>query len=227
MPAAVKERALSLEVDGESVSALLDRPADAKALLVLAHGAGAGMRHRFMASVAAGLAERGIATLRFQFPYLEAGRKRPDAPARAVAAIRAAVAGASRLVPDLPLFSGGKSYGGRMSSTAASEAPLAGVRGIVFFGFPLHAPGKESAARAEHLGAVSVPMLFLQGTRDRLAEIGLVTDVADRLDNAEIAVFDDADHSFHVPKSSGRTDGEVMAAMLDRVADWIGQTIAA
>ncbi len=217
----------SFAVGGEQVSALWHRPEEALASLVLAHGAGVGMRHAFMANVAEGLAERGLATLRFQFPYMEAGRRRPDPPAKAVAAIRSAAAEAAALAPDLPLFAGGKSFGGRMTSTTEAGGHLDGVRGIVFFGFPLHAAGQPDDSRAEHLMDVSVPMLFLQGTRDKLADIGLIRGLCDRLGEAtRLVVLDGADHSFKVLKSSGGDDAATMTTTLDAVANWIDQVLA-
>jgi predicted alpha/beta-hydrolase family hydrolase len=216
---------LSFGVEGAGrVSALFEVPADARACYVFAHGAGAGMRHAFMQAVADGLAERGIASLRFQFPSMERGSRRPDSPRVAHATVRAAVDVAKST--GLPLFAGGKSFGGRMSSQAQAEAPLPGVLGLVFFGFPLHPAGAPSNERALHLDAVACPMLFLQGTRDELAEIDLVRAVTGRLgDDTTLAVFDDADHSFHVRKSSGRGDAEVLGLMLDTVAGWIGTVI--
>jgi uncharacterized protein len=206
------------------VSALLRAPAHARACYVLAHGAGAGMAHPFMAAVAAELAERGIATLRYQFPYMEQGSKRPDAPKVAQAAVRAAVAEAARQLPQLPLFAGGKSFGGRMTSQAQAAAPLAGVRGLIFLGFPLHPAGKPSHERAEHLFAVDIPMLFLQGTRDALAALDELEPIARRLGHrATLRLHDGADHSFHVPARSGRTDAQVRAEMLDALAAWIEQ----
>jgi hypothetical protein len=208
--------------DGRRVSALLEVPENARACLVLAHGAGAGMTHPFMADVARELAERGIATLRYQFPYMEQQSKRPDTPAVAQATVRAAVAQAARRAPALPLFAGGKSFGGRMTSQAQAAQPLPEVRGLVFFGFPLHPAGKPSDARAQHLAGVKVPMLFLQGTRDGLADLALLRPVVERLGaRAALEVFEDADHSFHVRARSGRTDAQVRAAMLDAVALWI------
>jgi hypothetical protein len=204
-----------------SVSALLIRPARARACFVFAHGAGAGMAHPFMATVAAGLGERGIATLRYQFPYMEKGSKRPDAPAVAQAAVRAAVAEAARCCKGLPLIAGGKSFGGRMTSQAQAAAPLDGVRGLAFFGFPLHPAGKPSSDRAKHLGDIKIPMLFLQGSRDSLAELSLLEPVVKGLKRrATLHVVGDADHSFHVPARSGRKDGEVMDEILDAFADW-------
>jgi uncharacterized protein len=208
--------------DSRRVSALLEVPAPARACLVLAHGAGAGMTHPFMADVARGLAERGIATLRYQFPSMEQGSKRPDTPAVAQATVRAAVAEAARRLPALPLFAGGKSFGGRMSAQAQAAQPLPRVQGLVFFGFPLHPAGKPSDTRAQHLGEVKVPMLFLQGTRDALADLALLRPVVERLGaGARLEVFEDADHSFHVRARSGRTDAQVRAAMLDAVAEWM------
>lgn len=208
--------------DGRRVSALLEVPEHARACLVLAHGAGAGMTHPFMADTARELAERGIATLRYQFPYMEQQSKRPDTPAVAQATVRAAVAEAARRAPALPLFAGGKSFGGRMTSQAQAAQPLPGVQGLVFFGFPLHPAGKPSDARAQHLAGVKVPMLFLQGTRDGLADLALLRPVVERLGTrAALEVFEDADHSFHVRARSGRTDAQVRAAMLDAVALWI------
>jgi uncharacterized protein len=204
-----------------SVSALLIKPTRARACFVFAHGAGAGMAHPFMATVAAGLGERGIATLRHQFPYMEKGSKRPDAPAVAQAAVRAAVAEAARCCKGLPLIAGGKSFGGRMTSQAQAAAPLDGVHGLAFFGFPLHPAGKPSSDRAKHLGDIKVPMLFLQGSRDSLAELSLLEPVVKGLKRkATLHVVKDADHSFHVPARSGRKDSEVMDEILDAFADW-------
>jgi len=208
----------------QSVSTLFDAPPKPGACLVLAHGAGAGMTHPFMAGVAAGLCERGVAVLRYQFAYMEQGSRRPDRPALAQAAVRAAVARAADLLPGVPLFAGGKSFGGRMSSQAQAQAPMQGVRGLVFFGFPLHAVGKPSDTRAAHLADVKVPMLFLQGSRDKLAELGLLRPVVAGLGKrATLVVVEQADHSFHVPVRSGRRDEEVMAALLDTVAEWMGK----
>jgi predicted alpha/beta-hydrolase family hydrolase len=208
--------------DSRQVSGLLEIPPKARACYVFAHGAGAGMAHPFMAAVASELAERGIATLRYQFPYMEQGSKRPDAPKLAHATVRAAVAEASRRAPDLALFAGGKSFGGRMTSQAQAAAPLPGVRGLVFLGFPLHAAGKPSDERAKHLFDVRIPMLFLQGTRDDLADLQLLQPIVDKLGaNATLKRFQDADHSFHVPARSGRKDPEVRAEVLDALADWL------
>ncbi|WP_291607737.1 alpha/beta family hydrolase [Bradyrhizobium sp.] len=196
----------------------------ARACFVFAHGAGAGMTHPFMKEVAVGLAERDIVTLRYQFPYMEKGSKRPDPPAIAHAAVRAAVAEARRQFPGLPLIAGGKSFGARMTSQAQAKTPLEGVRGLAFFGFPLHSAGKPSSERAAHLADVRIPMLFLQGTRDKLAELELLTPVVKRLGSlARVHLVQNADHSFHVPAKSGRKDSEVMAEMLDVFADWLGE----
>jgi uncharacterized protein len=204
------------------VSGLLMHPPHARACFVLAHGAGAGMTHSFMEAVAAGLFERRIATLRYQFPYMEKGSKRPDAPATAQAAVRAAVAEAARRCPELPLVAGGKSFGGRMTSQAQAAAPLADVRGLAFLGFPLHPAGKPSEQRAKHLYDIRIPMLFMQGTRDNLAELPLVENVTQALGTrASLQRFEHANHSFHVPVRSGRNDREVMRELLDVLAAWI------
>jgi predicted alpha/beta-hydrolase family hydrolase len=202
------------------VSAILLRPGDAWAAYVLAHGAGAGMRHPFLETIAQLLAERGIATLRYQFAYMEAGRGRPDSPAVAEAAVQAAVAKARELVPELPLVAGGKSFGGRMTSNAAAHLGLPGVLGVVFLGFPLHAPNQPGESRAEHLASVRLPMLFLQGTRDSFADLRLITSVCQRLPNATLHVVEGADHSFVVPKASGRTGAEVKDELADVIAEW-------
>ncbi len=218
----MESRKVNIAVDREqSVSALLDRPRSARACLVLAHGAGAPMTHPFLAAVAAGLAERAVATLRYNFPYMERKSPRPDSPRVATATVRAAVIEASRLMPKLPLFAGGKSFGGRMTSQAEAEAPL-GVRGLVFFGFPLHAPGKPSDERAAHLASVGVPMLFLQGTNDAFAELDLLKPVVERLGKrAELTLFDGADHSFHVAARTGKRDADVRRELIDSAATWI------
>ncbi len=208
--------------DHGDVSGIFDTPDRTRACYVFAHGAGAGMTHPFMASVAAELVRHGIAVFRYNFPYMEARRRRPDRPPLATATVRAAAGDAARLSPDVPLFAGGKSFGGRMASQAQATTPLLGVRGLIFFGFPLHPAGKPSDERAAHLDDVAVPMLFLQGSRDKLAELDLLKPLCKRLgDRATLRVFDDADHSFHVPKSSGRNDAEVRGAMISAVADWI------
>src|SRR3979490_2020603 len=199
-----------------SVAALLPPPPKARACFVFAHGAGAGMTHAFMEAVAAGLCERGVATLRYQFPYMEKGSKRPDSPAIAQAAVRAAVAEAGRRCAGLRLIAGGKSFGGRMTSQAQAMAPLAGVDGLAFLGFPLHPAGKPSTDRAKHLADVDIPMLFLQGSRDNLAELTLLEPVVKRLGpSASLHLVDGADHSFHVLARSGRNDGEVLGEILD------------
>jgi uncharacterized protein len=180
------------------------------------------MRHAFLEAISAGLVAREIATFRFQFPYVEQGRRAPDPPGVLTATVRAAIEAASKAAPDLPLFAGGKSLGGRMTSTAAAQRPLPGVRGIVFFGFPLHAPGKPGRARADHLRDVDLPMLFLQGTRDPLADLAELRPVLAALgDRAQLFVVDGADHSFHVPKRSGRTDAEVQDALCARAAEFV------
>ncbi len=212
---------LTISVEGGHVSGLLIAPAGARACYVLAHGAGAGMAHPIMAAVAEGLAERGIATLRYQFPYMERGSKRPDSPKVAQAAVRAAVAEAARLAPSLPLIAGGKSFGGRMTSQAQAAAPLPGVRGLAFLGFPLHAPGKPSDERGKHLFDVKVPMLFLQGTRDDLADLSLLQPLVRKIGpRATLTPFPDADHSFHVPARTGRKEAGVMRELLDALAAW-------
>jgi predicted alpha/beta-hydrolase family hydrolase len=211
-----------------SVSALLSEPRDAKACLVLAHGAGAGMTHHFMDAAAQGLAARRIATLRYQFPYMEQGSKRPDRAPLAQATVRAAVDEANKRLRELPIFAGGKSFGGRMTSEAQAQAPLDAVRGLVFFGFPLHPIGKPSDRRAASLFQVAVPMLFLQGSKDKLAELTLLEPLLNKLGpRAALHIAVDADHSFHVPARSGRRDADVMAEILDAVAGWLGKLIAA
>jgi hypothetical protein len=208
--------------DAAPVSALLIRPRDARAAYVFAHGAGAGMTHASMQAIATGLGDRGIATLRYQFPYMENGSKRPDQPAVAHAAVRAAVAAAGRCCEGLPLIAGGKSFGGRMTSQAQALSPLAGVRGLVFLGFPLHPAGKPSSDRAKHLADIRIPMLFLQGTRDALAELSLLEAVVTALGRlATLHLMKEADHSFHVLKRSGRNDREVLDKLLDNFAAWV------
>jgi len=212
---------------GQAVSGLLLAPPDARAGYVFAHGAGAGMTHPFMSAVAAGFAARGIATLRYQFPYMERGSKRPDPPALAQAAVRAAVAEAARRLPDLPLLAGGKSFGGRMTSQAQAASPLPGVRGLVFFGFPLHPAGKPSDQRAAHLSGIDVPMLFLQGTRDELASTDLLEPLVARLGaRATLHAVAGADHAFHVPARSGRTEAQVLDELLDAAAAWCAGLLA-
>jgi hypothetical protein len=214
---------LTIAIEGaDPVSGLWLAPAAPQACLALAHGAGAGMTHRYMAAVAEGLARRGIATLRYQFPYMERGGKRVDPPPVAHAAVRAAVAAAGRLAGPAPLFAGGRSYGGRMTSQAQALTPLPGVRGLVFFAFPLHTAGKPSVERAAHLSAVTIPMLFLQGTKDTLAELPLLQRTVARLGrHAELVLAEDADHSFHLPARTGRQDADVLAALLDSAVAWM------
>ena len=208
--------------DGASVSGLWLRRPRAQACLVLAHGAGVGMAHKSMAALADGLAERAVATLRYQFPYMERGSRRPDPPAVAHATVRAACAEAARLADALPLFAGGRSFGGRMTSQAQAATPLPGVRGLVFFAFPLHPAGKPTTSRADHLADVALPMLFLQGMRDALADLPLLQQTVDALGSrARLILAADADHSFHVPARSGRADQEVLALLLDGAAAWM------
>ena len=225
MKTSASPKAVTIPVDdAQRVSGLLQNPRGAHAGYVVAHGAGAGMGHPFMAAIANELAQRGIATLRYQFPYMERGSKRPDSPKLAQATVRAAVAEAARLLPQLALFAGGKSFGGRMTSQAQAAAPLPGVRGLAFLGFPLHAPGRPSDERAEHLFEVEVPMLFLQGTRDEFSDLTLLEPVVEKLGpRATLQTFQDANHSFHVPARSGRKDAQVRAQMLDVLAAWIGR----
>ena len=215
---------LSIEIGkAGSISALLLRPDVARACFVFAHGAGAGMSHSFMEAFAAGLYERGIASLRYQFPYMEKGSKRPDPPAIAHATVRAAVAEAVRRCPGLFLIAGGKSFGGRITSQAQASAPLEGVRGLAFVGFPLHPASKPSSDRANHLADIQIPMLFLQGTRDALAEVALIEPVVKRLGpSATLHLVDGADHSFHVLARSGRNDREALCEILDAFAGWAG-----
>ncbi len=218
---------VTIAIDGETaVSGLLQSPAVARACFVFAHGAGAGMAHPFMAAMAAELATRGIATLRYQFLYMERGSKRPDPPKLAHAAVRAAVAETARLRPQLPLFAGGKSFGGRMTSQAQAAAPLPGVRGLIFLGFPLHPAGRPAQDRSAHLYDVRIPMLFLQGTRDQLALPEQINPLCEALGGrATLRPFDGADHSFHVPARSGRTDAQVRGELADVIVDWIDAVI--
>lgn len=222
-------QSVSIAVGQEQrVSGLLQLPRGARACYVLAHGAGGGMDHPFMTAIADGLAERGIATLRYQFPYMERGAKRPDPPELAQATVRAAVMEASRLLPKLALIAGGKSFGGRMTSQAHAASPLPGVRGIAFLGFPLHAAGRPSEERAAHLADVRVPMLFLQGTRDALADVNLVKRLVAGLGpRATLTLLADADHSFHVPARTGRADADVRAELADALVRWMETVIAA
>lgn len=208
------------------VAALLLRPADARWLLVFAHGAGAGMRHRFMAAMCASLAAVGVASFRYQFPYMESGGRRPDPRTTLLATVRAAIASAHAAAPDLPLLAGGKSMGGRMTSLAAAEAPLERVRGLVFFGFPLHASGRPSEERGAHLAEVGIPMLFLQGERDKLADLTLLRPICAGLgDRAALHVVPTADHSFHVLKRSGRTDAGVITELAEITAAFAARVI--
>jgi predicted alpha/beta-hydrolase family hydrolase len=215
----------TLSVDADtSVSALWLLPPKPRVTYVFAHGAGAGMDHSFMAELAQALADRAVATLRYQFPFMERGSRRTDSPAVAQAAVRAAVAAAHRRLPRTPLFAGGKSFGGRMTSQAQATEPLPGVRGLAFVGFPLHPAGKPGIDRAAHLADVQVPMLFLQGTRDELADLALLRGVVDGLGKrATLHIEDDADHAFHVRVRSGRTDAQVVQALGDAMAEWFVQ----
>ena len=225
---AATAQSLRIEISASApVSALLIEPPQARACYVFAHGAGAGMAHASMETIATGLAGRGIATLRYQFPYMEKGSKRPDSPAVAHAAVRAAVSEAARFCPKLPLIAGGKSFGGRMTSQAQAIDALPGVCGLAFFGFPLHPAGKPSSDRAKHLADIRIPMLFLQGTRDALAELDLLEPVVKRLGKpATLHLVKEADHSFHVLARSGRNDREVMAEVLDAFAAWVDTILA-
>jgi predicted alpha/beta-hydrolase family hydrolase len=220
---AISAQKLDIETgSANSVSALLIHPPQAQACFVFAHGAGAGMTHPFMETFAAGLGERGVATLRYQFPYMEKGSRRPDPPAIAQATVRAAVAEAGRRCAGLSLIAGGKSFGGRMTSQAQANAPLPGVDALAFAGFPLHPAGKPSSDRAKHLAEVHLPMLFLQGSRDNLAELKLLEPVVKSLGpSASLHVVEAADHSFHVPARSGRNDREVMNEILDTFVAWV------
>jgi hypothetical protein len=212
--------------DKLSVAGILAEPERARACYVAAHGAGAGMEHPFMAAVSQGLYERGVATVRYQFPYMERGSKRPDPAPIAHAAVRAAVGLAGRLMPSVPLIAGGKSFGARMTSQAQAEDPLPEVRGLAFLGFPLHPAKKPSEERARHLAEVGIPMLFLQGTRDALADMDLLVPVVERLGaNASLHLLQDADHSFHVPVRSGRTDAQMLASALDAMVDWVNTVV--
>jgi hypothetical protein len=214
---------ISLAVaDGIRVSGRLELPTAARACYVLAHGAGAGMEHPFMRAAARELGALGVATLRYQFPYMERRARRPDPPALCHATVRAAVEEAARRAPQLPLFAGGRSFGGRMTSEAQARDPLPGVRGLAFLGFPLHPAGRPGDARAQHLANVHVPLLFLQGTRDALAERALLEALVARLGaRARLSWVEDADHSFHVPARSGRTDAQVRSALLQALAAWM------
>jgi hypothetical protein len=223
----VDERRVTFPVgETRTVSGLLRTPAKPRACLVLAHGAGAGMSHPSMEAVAAGLSERDFATFRYQFPYMEAGGGRPDPPRVAHATVRAAVAEAARLAPGLPLIAGGRSFGGRMTSQAQAASPLPDVRGLVFFAFPLHPPKLVSAERAAHLESVHIPMLFLQGSRDAMADPDELQLLIERLGaRATLKTLEHADHSFHVPARSGRTNGALLDEALDAFADWFERAI--
>jgi predicted alpha/beta-hydrolase family hydrolase len=210
----------AVENSGE-VSAIFQRPSKPTHLLLLAHGAGAGMTHPFLESLADELAAAKIATFRYQFPYMEQGRRAPDRPPTLTATVNAAVSAAHKTAPNLPLIAGGKSMGGRMTSTAASQHPLENVRGMVFFGFPLHPPNQPGTKRADHLARVTIPMLFLQGTRDPLADLTLLRPVVNQLGSqAELHILESADHSFHVLKSSGKTDPEILRELAQTTATW-------
>ena len=224
-PVAAVER-LTVAIDEQHrISGLLSVPAGSRACLVLAHGAGAGMSHPFLAGIAAGLAERGLATLRYQFPYMEEDRRRPDPPSIAHATVRAAVAAAARRTDGLPLFAGGKSFGGRMTSQAEALQPL-GVRGLVFLGFPLHPAGRPGDERARHLAEVGVPMLFLQGNRDRLADLDLLRPIIERLGSrACLAITEDADHSFHRTASRGGGGAPICQSLAATIAAWIDRLL--
>lgn len=200
---------------------LLTSPQQTRALYVLAHGAGAGMKHPFLERIAQTLATKGIATFRYEFPYMQSGKNRPDPPAVAEAAVRDAVAEAARAAPGLPIFAGGKSFGGRMTSQAQSSQPMPGVRGLVFLGFPLHPPGRPGVSRAEHLTSVDVPMLFLQGTRDEFAQLDLLRQVVRGLgDRATLHLIEEGDHSFKVPKRTGKNEADVMNELADTFLRW-------
>jgi uncharacterized protein len=218
---------LKINVDGkQTVSALWLRPTRAHACLVLAHGAGAGMVHPSLETLARDLGERGIATLRYQFPFMEHGGKRPDAPGVAHATVRAAVSTALALTSDLPLFAGGRSFGGRMTSQAQAASPLQGVQGLVFFSFPLHPAGRPSSARGKHLFDVHIPMLFLQGTRDPLGDLEQLQPLCAQLGRrATLKLLQAADHSFHVLVRSGRTNHDVRREMLDTLDDWLDEVV--
>ena len=226
MTAGVTTTSGTFALAGQDVSTILDRPADARVVLALAHGAGAGMRHAFMDALAAALVARAVAVLRYQFPYQEAGRRRIDPPALLEATVVRAVQAARQEAPELPLFAGGKSMGGRMTSRAAAAhawraAAEPGVRGLVFFGFPLHPAKRPATERAAHLSAVRLPMLFLQGTRDDLADRKLIREVTALLPLARLHVIEGADHGFHVLKRSGRTDAQVLDELADAAVAWM------
>ena len=227
MPMSIDAEPITIEVDAaRRVSGLLIAPDGARACYVLAHGAGAGMTHPFMTAVSVALAAQRIATLRYQFPYMEQRSKRPDSPAIAHAAVRAAVAEAARRLPEAMLIAGRKSFGGRMTSQAQAIEPLRGVRGLVFLGFPLHPPRAPSDERARHLFDVGVPMLFLQGTRDELADLSLLQPLVAKLGvNATLELFAEADHSFHAPLRTGHTDADRIARIAELIAAWIAHSV--
>jgi len=209
------------------VSALMQRPRPARAVFVMGHGAGAGMHHPFMSAVSGELAELGIATVRYQFPYMEKGSRRPDSPAVCDATIRAVIATVQEREPELPVIAGGKSFGGRMTSQAQSGVPLPRVQGLAFFGFPLHPPQRPSSARGDHLLAVDVPMLFLQGTRDEFANFELLGPLIERLGaRATLKLIPDADHSFHVAARTGRNDSQVRTEILQALSGWLDSVIS-
>jgi predicted alpha/beta-hydrolase family hydrolase len=217
---------ITFSVGTRSVSGLLRSPPQSRACLVLAHGAGAGMLHASMETLAAGLSDRHFATLRYQFPYMEDGGRRPDPPRVAHATVRAAIAEAARLMPHVPLIAGGRSFGGRMTSQAQALSPLPGVRGLVFFAFPLHPPKQISGERGLHLADVQIPMLFLQGSRDAMADPHELAALIERLGaGASLKTLGDADHSFHVPARSGRTDRQITDEALDALVDWCERLI--
>ena len=220
---------MEIQVNESSrVSALWQAPAQALACYVFAHGAGAGMGHPFMQSMADELGARGIATLRYQFPYVERGSRRPDPPELCHATVRAAVLKAAELAPTLPCFAGGKSFGGRMTSQAQATSPLPGVRGLIFLGFPLHPAGRPSDARGQHLSEVRIPMLFLQGTRDDLADLSLLQPLIERLGSrATLRLFQDANHSYHARASAGVTDAEFRSRLAQQLADWVRSVLEA
>jgi len=228
MPPPSQSKSVTIPIDGrQAVSGLFQAPANPRACCVLAHGAGAGMRHALLEAVSAGLVERGLAVLRYQFPYIEQGSKRPDPPRVAHATVRAAAIVATRLTPGLPLFAGGKSFGGRMTSQAQASDPLPGVRGLVFLGFPLHPAGRPSVDRAEHLIAIRIPILFLQGTRDAFAQMDLLRPLVTRLGaRATLAPVEEANHAFHVLARTGRTDAQVRATLSRAIADWAEAVLA-
>jgi len=213
-------REVGFSAGGARLDAVFLRPEGARLLYVLAHGAGAGMRHPFLVAIAEALAQEGVASFRYEFPYMQDRRKRPDPPAVLHEVVRAAVLAAREAAPDLPLIAGGKSFGGRMTTQAQADAPLPGVRGIALLGFPLHPAGAPSVKRADHLARVEVPLLFLQGTPDELADLGLLRPIVEKLPRAELRIVEGADHSFHVLKRSGRTDADVLRELARAVAEW-------